>query len=251
MVSKKTIKKRFGLIGKNIDYSFSKGYFNEKFRQEQLANCSYENFDLDSIELLSSILSLDNISGLNVTTPYKREVIRFLDLLSEPSKKMQAVNTIRIEKNGRKSGHNTDVYGFEKSLIELKKPRMPEKALILGSGGASSAIAFVLDKLDIHYQFVSRNPTNDQISYQAVNSDLLKNYKLIINASPIGTFPKVNLSPELPYEEINKTHILFDLIYNPTETLFLKEGKKRGAIISNGLKMLEYQAEKSWEIWNK
>ena len=164
---------------------------------------------------------------------------------------MQAVNTIRIEKDGRKSGHNTDVYGFEKSLLELKKYRLPEKALILGSGGASAAVAFVLNKLDIHYQCVSRNPKNDQISYQAVDADLLKNHKLIINASPIGTFPKVNLSPDLPYEEINKTHILFDLIYNPTETLFLKEGKKRGAIISNGLKMLEYQAEKSWEIWNK
>ena len=250
MASKKTNKKRFGLVGKNIDYSFSKGYFNEKFRQEQLTDHSYENFDLDSIELLSSILSLDNISGLNVTTPYKREVIRFLDLLSEPSKKMQAVNTIRIEKDGRTSGHNTDVYGFEKSIIELKS-RLPEKALILGSGGASSAVAFVLDKLDIYYKYVSRNPKNDQISYQDVNADLLKNHKLIINASPIGTFPKVNLSPELPYEEINKTHIFFDLIYNPTETLFLKEGKKRGAIISNGLKMLEYQAEKSWEIWNK
>tara|TARA_S200000501_G_scaffold135675_1_gene128348 strand:- start:2370 stop:3122 length:753 start_codon:yes stop_codon:yes gene_type:complete len=250
MASKKINKKLFGLVGRNIDYSFSKGYFNEKFRQEQLTNCSYENFDLNSIELLSSVLSHENISGLNVTTPYKREVIRFLDQLSEPSKKMQAVNTIRFEKNGKTTGHNTDVYGFEKSLKKLKS-RLPKKALILGSGGASSAVAFVLDKLKINYQYVSRNPKNDQISYQDVNTNLLESHKLIINASPIGTFPKVNLSPKLPYQEINETHILFDLIYNPLETLFLKEGKRRGAIVSNGLKMLEYQAEKSWEIWNK
>ena len=250
MASKKINKKLFGLIGRNIDYSFSKDYFNEKFRRDQLANCSYENFDLDSIELLPSILSHGNLSGLNVTTPYKREVIHFLDHLSEPSKKMQAVNTIRFEKDGRTTGHNTDVYGFEESLTKLKS-LLPKKALILGSGGASSAVAFVLDKLEIHYQYVSRNPKNDQISYQDVNADLLKNHKLIINASPVGTFPKINLSPELPYDEINETHILFDLIYNPKETLFLKEGKRRGAIISNGLKMLEYQAEKSWEIWNK
>tara|TARA_B100001057_G_C22619277_1_gene859804 strand:+ start:354 stop:941 length:588 start_codon:yes stop_codon:yes gene_type:complete len=195
-------------------------------------------------------LSHDNISGLNVTTPYKREVIGFLDQLSEPSEKMQAVNTIRFDKDGRTCGYNTDVHGFEKSLTELKS-LLPKKALILGSGGASSAVAFVLDKLEILYKYVSRNPENNQISYQAIDADLLKDYKLIINASPIGTFPQVNLSPELPYEEINETHILFDLIYNPLETLFLKEGKKRGAIISNGLKMLEYQAEKSWEIWNK
>ena len=215
MGSKKINKKVFGLIGRNIDYSFSKGYFNKKFRRDQLDNCSYENFDLDSIELLPTVLSHDYISGLNVTIPYKREVIRFLDHLSEPSKKMQAVNTIRFEKDGRTTGHNTDVYGFEESLTKLKS-QLPKRALILGSGGASSAVAFVLDKLKIHYQYVSRNPKNDQISYQAVNADLLKNHKLIINASPVGTFPEVDLSPELPYEEINETHIFFDLIYYPT-----------------------------------
>ena len=148
MASKKINKKVFGLIGRNIDYSFSKNYFNEKFRRDQLANCSYENFDLDSIESIPSILSQSNLSGLNVTTPYKREVIRFLDQLSEPSKKMQAVNTIRFEKDGRTTGHNTDVYGFEESLTKLKS-LLPKKALILGSGGASSAVAFVLDKLEI------------------------------------------------------------------------------------------------------
>ena len=250
MASKKIVKKRFGLLGRNIDYSFSRGYFSQKFSEEHMSNCSYENFDLDSIELVSSIFSQDNILGLNVTTPYKREVIPFLDQLSGSSKKMQAVNTIRFEKDGRISGHNTDAYGFEKSLTELMSV-LPKKALILGSGGASSAVAFVLDKLKIYYRYVSRNPQSDQISYQNVNADLLKDFKLIINATPIGTFPNIKLSPKLPYEAINRTHILFDLIYNPLETLFLKEGKKRGAIVSNGLKMLEYQAEKSWMIWNK
>lgn len=250
MASKKTGKKRFGLVGKNIDYSFSRGYFSQKFTEEDMAHCSYENFDLESIELLSSVFSQDNISGLNVTTPYKRKVIPFLDQLSGSSKKIQAVNTIRFEKDGRISGHNTDVYGFEKSLTELINV-LPKKALILGSGGASSAVAFVLDKLKIYYRYVSRNPQIDQLSYQNVNADLLKDFKLIVNATPTGTFPNVRLSPELPYEAINETHILFDLIYNPLKTLFLKKGEKRGAIVSNGLKMLEYQAEKSWKIWNK
>ena len=148
MASKKIVKKRFGLLGRNIDYSFSRGYFSQKFSEEGMSNCSYENFDLDSIELVSSIFSQDNIFGLNVTTPYKREVIPFLDQLSGSSKKMQAVNTIRFEKDGRISGHNTDAYGFEKSLTELMSV-LPKKALILGSGGASSAVAFVLDKLKI------------------------------------------------------------------------------------------------------
>ena len=250
MALKKNSIKRYGLVGKNIDYSFSRGYFSQKFKDENLNDCSYENFDLPSIDLLPSVLATENISGLNVTIPYKREVIPFLDQLSEASQEMQAVNTIRFEKNGSISGHNTDVYGFEKSLNELSD-RLPNKALILGTGGASSAVAYVLKKLNIDHLFVSRNPKINQINYKDIDPSVLKEYKLIINASPLGTFPKVELSPDLPYQALDDNHVLFDLIYNPLETLFLQEGKKRGAIISNGLKMLEYQAEKSWEIWNQ
>ena len=249
MESKKNDLRRFGLVGKNIDYSFSRGYFSQKFKAENLLNCSYENFDLTSIDSLREVFNTDKISGLNVTTPYKREVIPFLDRLSKPSSEMQAVNTIKFEKNGKISGHNTDVYGFEKSLVELTA-KLPKQALILGTGGASSAVAFVLDKLKIKFLYVSRNPHGKHLNYQAVNAELLNEYQLIVNASPIGTYPNVELSPDLPYQAINKGHILFDLIYNPLETLFLKEGRKRGATISNGFKMLEYQAEKSWEIWN-
>tara|TARA_Y100001980_G_C14540398_1_gene318100 strand:- start:1503 stop:2084 length:582 start_codon:yes stop_codon:yes gene_type:complete len=193
---------------------------------------------------------MDNISGLNVTTPYKREIIPYLDKISEQSKKIQAVNTIQFGKNGKKIGHNTDIFGFERSLLEITS-KLPKNALILGTGGASSAVAFVLEKHKINYIYVSRNPSLNQINYNNLTPRFLKKHKLIINASPVGTFPRINLCPEIPYDAIDETHILFDLIYNPLETLFLNEGKKRGATISNGLKMLEYQAEKSWEIWNK
>ena len=250
MASKKGVKKCYGLLGRNIDYSFSRGYFSQKFKNEKLTHCTYKNFDLDSIDSIKSILEMDNISGLNVTTPYKREIIPYLDKISEQSKKIQAVNTIQFGKNGKKIGHNTDIFGFERSLLEITS-KLPKNALILGTGGASSAVAFVLEKHKINYIYVSRNPSLNQINYNNLTLRFLKKHKLIINASPVGTFPRINLCPEIPYDAIDETHILFDLIYNPLETLFLNEGKKRGATISNGLKMLEYQAEKSWEIWNK
>ena len=250
MASKKEVKKCYGLLGRNIDYSFSRGYFIQKFKKEKLTHCRYQNFDLDSIDSVKSILEMDNISGLNVTTPYKREIIPYLDKISEQSQKIQAVNTIQFGKDGKKIGHNTDIFGFERSLLEITS-KLPKNALILGTGGASSAVAFVLEKHKINYIYVSRNPSLNQINYNNLTPRLLKKHKLIINASPVGTFPRINLCPEIPYDAIDETHILFDLIYNPLETLFLNEGKKRGATISNGLKMLEYQAEKSWEIWNK
>ena len=250
MASKKGVKKCYGLLGRNIDYSFSRDYFSQKFKKEKLTHCTYQNFDLDSIDSVKSILEMDNISGLNVTTPYKREIIPYLDKISEQSQKIQAVNTIQFGKNGKKIGHNTDIFGFERSLLEITS-KLPKNALILGTGGASSAVAFVLEKHKINYIYVSRNPSLNQINYNNLTLRFLKKHKLIINASPVGTFPRINLCPEIPYDAIDETHILFDLIYNPSETLFLNEGKKRGAKISNGLKMLEYQAEKSWEIWNK
>ncbi len=250
MESKKSNPQRFGLIGKNIEYSFSRGYFNQKFENENLPNCSYENFDLKQIEALKKVLSQRNICGLNVTTPYKRVVIPFLDHLSPAAAKMNAVNTIKFEENGSISGYNTDIYGFEKSLLEIVTAP-PKKALILGTGGASSAIAYVMRKLNIEFSFVSRRRDEKTIQYSAVDETIISQHLLIVNASPVGTFPGIEKAPSLPYHELTNNHILYDLIYNPLETEFLKEGKKRGCKITNGLKMLEYQAEKSWEIWNQ
>ena len=221
MESKKSNIKRYGLVGKNIEYSFSRGYFKQKFETDHLPNCNYENFDLKNIEAIKEVLTQQNICGLNVTIPYKREVIPFLDFLSTAASEMNAVNTLKFEKNGSISGHNTDVYGFEKSLLETVS-ELPKKALILGTGGASSAIAFVMKKLNIEFTFVSRQKSENSIEYSTVDESVLRQHLLIINASPVGTFPKIEEAPNLPYHGLTKDHILFDLIYNPLETQFLK-----------------------------
>ncbi|MEC9195441.1 MAG: shikimate dehydrogenase [Bacteroidota bacterium] len=250
MESKKSNIKRYGLIGKNIEYSFSRGYFKKKFETENLHDCIYTNFDLNQIKELKNVLSLKNIFGLNVTTPYKREVIHYLDRLSPAAEKINAVNTIKFHKDGTTSGHNTDVYGFEKSLLEIIN-KLPKKALILGTGGASSAVAYVMKKLKIEFSYISRRGGENTTIYTDVDEITINEHELIINASPVGTFPNIDKTPDLPYQFLTKNHILYDLIYNPTETRFLREGKTRGSKILNGQKMLEYQAEKSWEIWNE
>lgn len=250
MESKKSNIKRYGLIGKNIEYSFSRGYFKKKFETENLQDCIYTNFDLNQIKELKNVLSLKNIFGLNVTTPYKREVIHYLDRLSPAAEKVNAVNTIKFHKDGTTSGHNTDVYGFEKSLLEIIN-KLPKKALILGTGGASSAVAYVMKKLKIEFSYISRRGGKNTTIYSDVDEITINEHELIINASPVGTFPNIDKTPDLPYQFLTKNHILYDLIYNPTETRFLREGKTRGSKILNGQKMLEYQAEKSWEIWNE
>lgn len=250
MESKKSNIKRYGLIGKNIEYSFSRGYFKKKFETENLHDCLYTNFDLNQIKELKNVLTLKNIFGLNVTTPYKRKVIHYLDRLSPEAEKVNAVNTIKFHKDGTTSGHNTDVYGFEKSLLEIIN-KLPKKALILGTGGASSAVAYVMKKLKIEFSYISRRSGENTTIYADVDEITINEHELIINASPVGTFPNIDNAPDLPYQFLTKNHILYDLIYNPTETRFLREGKTRGSKILNGKKMLEYQAEKSWEIWNE
>lgn len=250
MASQKNEMKKFGLVGKNIDYSFSRGYFADKFKKKGLLDCSYENFDLKEIEGIKSVFKTHGLKGLNVTIPYKKKVLPFLDKLSPQSKKIGAVNTIAFNENGETTGHNTDVHGFKKSLLEATK-KLPVSALILGTGGASAAIAFALETLNIQFNFVSRNPKQGQLSYENVETEILKINQLIINTSPIGTFPNTEKCPSIPYDELNGSHTLFDLIYNPLETLFLRKGKEMGCTVSNGQKMLEYQAEKSWEIWNE
>lgn len=245
-------KKTFGLVGKNIAYSFSRNYFSKKFAQLKLDNCSYQNFDLPSIEDFSAIFEANskNIVGLNVTIPYKEKVGSFLDEIDTDAQNIGAINTIKILESGAKKGYNTDVYGFSKSIEPLLK-KHHNKALILGTGGASKAVAYAFDKLGIQYSFVSRVPTNEnQIDYGAIDASLMGTHTILVNCSPLGTSPNIHLCPDIPYELLTSKHLLYDLIYNPSETTFLSRGKAKGAAIKNGLEMLELQAEKSWEIWN-
>lgn len=239
----------FGLVGRNISYSFSRGYFKKKFNDLGLTNHSYENFDLHTIAEFPDVLhATPNLKGLNVTIPYKEEVIPLLDDMDAAAKKIGAVNTIKVDKNGLK-GFNTDAFGFQKSL-EPYLNKHHKKALILGTGGASKAIAFVLDHLAIEYAFVSRSGKKNGYVYHELDQALIEEHKLIINCSPVGTFPNIEEKPAIPYTSIGAKHLLFDLIYNPEETAFLRAGKVNGAATCNGLRMLELQAEKAWEIWN-
>lgn len=242
---------KYGLIGKNISYSFSKDFFNKKFEVEAIKNASYQNFDIESILDFPKVLKdHPELKGLNVTIPYKELVIPYLDKLDKKAKKIGAVNTIKISKKGKLTGYNTDYYGFKKSLKPLIKPHH-KKALILGTGGASKAIAYALKKMKIDYSFVSRNASEHATyTYHELSENDIKNNQILINCTPLGTFPNIEACPNIPYQAISSQHILFDLIYNPIETKFLALGKAKNATTINGLKMLELQANKAWEIWN-
>ncbi len=242
-------KHRFGLIGRDISYSFSQGYFAEKFEKLGLHDHSYENFDIPNIADFLSLTNQSDIIGFNVTIPYKEAIIPHLDRLSKKAKKIGAVNTIKRTKKGRLKGYNTDCYGFKKSLKKHLKPSHTH-ALILGTGGASKAVAFVLEELQISYKFVSRSPRENGLIYKQLDQYLLSTHTLIINCTPLGTFPDIERCPDIPYEFIGKNHLLYDLIYNPSETTFLSKGRVNGASTCNGLRMLELQAEKAWKIWN-
>jgi shikimate dehydrogenase len=246
----KTEKKenRYGLLGKNISYSFSQGYFTKKFEQLGLNDHSYENFDIPDISEFKSVLAEANLKGLNVTIPYKQDVIPFLDELDVKASKIGAVNTIKFVDNGLK-GFNTDAYGFKEALQKFLKPHH-KKALVLGTGGASKAICFVLDELGIDRAYVSRTPQKNQFTYGDLTKEIMEEYTVIINCTPLGTHPNTDNKPDVPYQHIGSKHLLFDLIYNPEKTTFLALGEANGAAISNGLEMLLGQAEKAWEIWN-
>lgn len=244
-------KLKFGLVGRDISYSFSRGYFADKFDNENLPY-SYVNFDLQSIDELSDIIkNTSNLKGLNVTIPYKEQVIPLLDKLNKRAQKIGSVNTIRITKSGKTIGYNTDYYGFKNSL----KPHLKshhKKALIMGTGGASKAIAYALKNLKIQYDFVSRSQkAGVTFLYSDLTEDIISGYTIIINCTPIGTFPNVDECANIPYNAISKNHILYDLIYNPEETKFLNQGFQKGATTINGLEMLRLQAEKSWKTWHK
>ena len=245
------VRKRFGLLGRNISYSFSKGYFTDKFANNNFEGCTYENFDIEELATFPRIIkNTPDLKGLNVTTPYKETILTFLDKLSKKATLIGAVNTIRITKKGKLKGYNTDCHGFKKSIQPLLKEHH-KKALILGTGGASKAVAFALDELKITYTFVSREIQDNAIDYQRINATTFDNYQIIINSTPVGTSPTTDLFPLIPYEYFTNKHIAFDLIYNPAETQFLKKAKENGAQIKNGLDMLIFQAEKAWKIWNK
>lgn len=238
----------YGLIGRNIEYSFSKDFFTKKFSSEGIA-AAYHNFDLSEISDLNALLRTEkNLKGLNVTIPYKEKIVPFLDELDPGAQQIGAVNTIRIS-DQKLIGHNTDIYGFVRSILPwLEKTH--KKALILGTGGASKAVVHGLKSLGIASSFVSRKASENHYSYEQLSKQIIQSHSLIINCTPVGTSPNIHEAPNIPYPFIGPQHLLFDLTYNPATTQFLAFGKQQGALICNGQKMLEFQAEKSWELWN-
>jgi shikimate dehydrogenase len=239
----------FGLIGYPLSHSFSKKYFTEKFEREGLADCRYELFPIASIDELPQLLrSQPDLCGLNVTIPYKEQVLSFLHERTGQVKQIRACNCISVS-NGKLKGHNTDITGFERSLEGLLKPHHT-RALILGTGGAAKAVEFVLDKRGIAYKYVSRKPSSKTFSYEQLTPAIIREYTLIINSTPLGMYPHITEAPPIPYESLTPSHYLFDLIYNPEKTLFLKKGEDKGAAIKNGSEMLIIQADESWLIWN-
>ena len=249
--------RQFGLIGYPLSHSFSQKFFTEKFLQENIVNAKYDNFPIPSIESFAGLWKENpNLEGLNVTIPYKKEVIPFLDHSSAVVQEIHACNCIR-KFNNELYGYNTDVIGFEKSLLPFLKPHHTQ-ALILGTGGASAAVQWVLQKLNIQFQLVSRNTNTIEantemkasLSYDQLAASVIESHTLIINTSPLGMYPNTNEAPPIAYEGITAQHHLYDLVYNPIETLFMKNGLAKGATVQNGLAMLHIQAEESWTIWN-
>ena len=238
--------KKFGLIGRSLEHSFSKSFF-EHYFETQLIEANYQNIELAEIEEIQSVL-LDGYSGLNVTIPYKEQIIPFLDELSEEASKIGAVNVVEF-KNGKTIGHNTDVYGFRNSIKPFLNNHH-DRAIIFGTGGASKAVEFVLKNLGIDVIFISRNPKGEnQFSYEDVNEHMTKACKLWVNTTPVGTYPNNEDGLPIPFDFLTEHHFLIDLIYNPEKTVFLQEGEKKGAMIQNGYSMLKHQATKAWEIW--
>jgi shikimate dehydrogenase len=241
----------FGLIGQTLSHSFSKKYFSEKFQREGMADCRYELFPLASVDELPGLLKAQpELEGLNVTIPYKKSVIELLDSTADLPPGLDACNCIRI-RGGKTAGFNTDVIAFEKSIETLVKFDH-RQALILGNGGATSAVAYVLKKRGIHFHIVSRDIHNGStLTYKDLNGDIIRQHRFIVNTTPLGMYPDIESFPDIPYRYIGETHLLYDLVYNPPLTEFLKKGKERGAMVKNGEEMLILQAEESWKIWNR
>lgn len=257
--------KKYGLIGYPLTHSFSKKYFTEKFEKEALDHYQYDLYPLPNLSDLPELIKgIPDLCGLNVTVPHKIGVMYYLDKIDPAAKEIDAVNCIKIVNhqpveaffsgelsslNVRLEGYNTDAIAFEESLKPLLK-KHHQKALILGNGGAARAVAYVLNKLGISYRTVSRKNVGKQLSYKKLNSEIMSEHLLIVNTTPLGTFPNVEECADIPYHMLGAKHLLYDLVYNPAETEFLKRGKAQGASCKNGMEMLHLQAEKSWEIWN-
>jgi shikimate dehydrogenase len=263
--------KTFILIGKSLSHSFSQPYFTQKFIEEGVNDAEYQLFSLHNIEEIKTLLKKTTLHGFNVTIPYKSEIIPYLDELDRVAQEIGAVNCV-VKKNNRWVGYNTDVIGFEKMLQEIDRRyeiydmgdaihsnlksltflrSYAFRVLILGSGGAAKAVCYVLKQKNIPFQIVSRNKTDDTITYNEITEETIHHSSFIINTTPVGMFPNMDEKPEIPYSALNHNHILIDVIYNPEETLFLKEGRKRGALIVNGLTMFKAQAEASWRLFTR
>ena len=244
---------KYGLIGYPLEHSFSRNYFNEKFRNERI-DAEYDNFEIPSIENFKEVLeTTPNLRGLNVTIPYKEEVIRYLDELNAEARAIGAVNVIRVTHKGSKTvlkGFNSDVIGFTRSIESMLEP-LHRKALILGTGGAAKAVDYGLKSLGLGTLFVSRTARPGVITYNDVTPDLIRSHKVIVNCTPLGMYPHVDSCPPLPYEAMDSHTLLYDLLYNPDETLFMQKGRQQGAITKNGLEMLLLQAFASWEMWQE
>ncbi len=242
----------YGLIGKTLKHSFSKKYFTEKFEKEGITGCEYQLFELAKIhEFRTLVTNTPTLKGLNVTIPYKQEVIPFLSRLSPQAEKIGAVNVIKFEKDGSLTGYNSDYEGFKNSLLTFLDGKTPQKALILGTGGASKAVKVALEDLNIAVQFVSRTATENQLSYEALSEYIMEQHQLIINTTPLGTYPNVDDFPKIPYQAVSSAHFCYDLVYNPATTEFMKRSQQNGAKVMNGLPMLIGQAEAAWEIWKR
>jgi shikimate dehydrogenase len=241
--------RQFGLIGFPLSHSFSKGYFANYFLKENILDAQYENYPIESIDFFTGLWNNNpSLQGLNVTIPYKKLVIPFLQHPSSVVQSIQACNCIKMH-DGAFYGYNTDVIGFEQSLLPYLQPHH-QKALIFGTGGAAAAVEWVLQKLGIAYQLVSRTASEGCIAYESLSPEIIEAHTLLIQTSPVGMYPNVDEAPNLPYEAISSKHHLYDLVYNPAETKFLALGAVQGATTQNGLEMLHLQADASWEIWN-
>lgn len=245
----------YGLIGFPLKHSFSSKFFNEKFLLEKI-DAEYLNFEIADIsEIRRVILFNQHLKGLNVTIPYKEQVIPYLNEISSEAKQIGAINTIKIERipgdmySHRLIGYNTDYIGFKNSLTPLLDPLTHKKALVLGTGGASKAVSKALTDIGIEWIYISRNKGKDSLIYEELTNSILDKYQIIVNTTPLGTYPNTESAPDIPYEAITSNHILYDLTYNPSETLFLKKGKANGATIKNGEEMLLLQAKAAWDIW--
>lgn len=249
---------KYGLLGRNIEYSFSRRYFASKFEKESI-KATYVNLDSKTVKEVKEYLLDSDIKGYNVTIPYKQEVIPFLDRLSDDALSIGAVNTIKRTQSGELIGYNTDHIGFKESLLEYcdddflktKETFLPMQALILGTGGASKAVAYALEGIGFKAIFVSRSRSKNILSYEDINKTHIDNSSIIVNCTPLGTSPDIDVCPSIPYQYLSDNHVLYDLIYNPQKTLFLKKGEGEGATIISGLRMLELQAEAAWNIWKK